>query len=342
MKIILTEKQLLKLINENLQLADKVYFKTGILSDEDKKIILDITKGDNYTKMISDFYYHLKNEYFYEKDVIIEQLELLYNDVKNYNKNVFPIRGYDILNADKVRFLVESLRIRRNIIKQIKQLPSIAIRNMKEDIRTERKYRELFDYDSDLNHFMGYYYLLSNRDKETQLKFHRKMFRANTTLDDLMEFVDDKSNFIGGVDFTKDDLRNLISDHDLYVVYEKNNVMIVKVESPEAIKAIGCNSLWCFTYGSEFESASTDWYKYSYNGVVYVIIDFNEKSDSENFMHVLIKPLLVDGKFYEYEEDESPLFNMSNENYNNPYYILNYILGTNYKTIIKKYLNFNY
>lgn len=342
MKIIVTEKQLLKLINENLQLADKVYFNTGILSDEDKKIILNLTKGDNYTKIISDFYYHLKNDYFYEKDVIIEQLELLYNDVKNYNKNVFPILGYDILNVDNVRILVESLRIRRNIIKQIKQLPSIAIRNMKEDIRTERKYRTLFDYDSDLNYFMGYYSYLSNRDKETQLKILRKMFRANTTLDDLVRFVDDKSNLIGGVDFTKDDVRNLISDHDLYIVYDKNNIMIVKVESAEAIKAIGCNSLWCFTYGSEFESANTDWFKYSYNGVVYVIIDFNEKSDSENFMHVLIKPLLVDGKFYEYEEDEYPLFNMSNENNYNPHDVLKDILGPNYKTIVKKYLNFNY
>ena len=45
---------------ENVQLADKLYFNTDKLSQEDKDIILGITGGDNYTKIISDFYYYLK------------------------------------------------------------------------------------------------------------------------------------------------------------------------------------------------------------------------------------------------------------------------------------------
>jgi hypothetical protein len=37
-----------------------------------------------------------------------------------------------------------------------------------------------------------------------------------------------------------------------------------------------------------------DWYNYSTNDLVYVIIDFKEPTDSPDFMHVLIKPLMVD------------------------------------------------
>ena len=47
---------------ENIQLADKVYFKTGKLSDIDKNRILKITNSDNYTKIICDIYYYLKSE----------------------------------------------------------------------------------------------------------------------------------------------------------------------------------------------------------------------------------------------------------------------------------------
>ena len=121
--------------------------------------------------------------------------------------------------------------------------------------------------------------------------------------------------------------------------------MIVRVDSPNGIKAIGCNSLWCFTYGSGFDSAYRDWNNYSYNDTVYVLIDFREKSDSEDFMHVLIKPLTDENnKLIEYDEDnedEHPIYNMSNENYRNPYSILNHLFGNNYKKIINNYLNFD-
>ena len=40
----LNEQQML---NENIQLADKLYFKKGKLSEDDKKIILSITNDNN-------------------------------------------------------------------------------------------------------------------------------------------------------------------------------------------------------------------------------------------------------------------------------------------------------
>ena len=249
-------------------------------------------------------------------------------------------------NSTDISNVIQSLEKRRKIIDEIKKLPSVATRNLKDDIRKERTSSELGKYLSDLEYFMSHFSLLSNRDKETQIKILRKMFKANTTLEQLMRFVDGKENFIGGVEFTRDDIKKLSESEDFEIIYEQGNVMIVRVDSPDGIKAIGCNSLWCFTYGSGFDSAYRQWSNYSYNDIVYVLIDFREKSDSENFMYVLIKPLTdEEGNLIEYDEDnedEHPIYNMSNENFSNPYSILNHLFGNNSKKIIENYLNFDY
>lgn len=57
----------LMLLKENLQLAEKTYFKTGILNNRWKKFILDITNGDYTTKIISDIIAsHIKNGRIHE------------------------------------------------------------------------------------------------------------------------------------------------------------------------------------------------------------------------------------------------------------------------------------
>ena len=54
-------KDLIKLLlRENLQQADKLYFNSGRLTPEDKQMILSITHGDAYTRLLSDWVYHLK------------------------------------------------------------------------------------------------------------------------------------------------------------------------------------------------------------------------------------------------------------------------------------------
>lgn len=333
-------------LNENIQLADKIYFNTEKLSQEDKNIILGITKGNNYTKIITDFYYYLKQRTYISRSMLIERINLLYNDVLNYNRNVFPIIGYDVYNLRYVPTIIGSLEERRNIINELKKLPSIAQRNLKEDIRKERNLPELNKYFNDLSYFMAHLSLLSNRSEDIQIKFLKKMFKNGSTLEQLMRFVDEKESFLGGINFTKDSIKQLAQIEDIEIIYEQDNAMIIKVYSPSAIKAIGCNSLWCFTYGSEFDNAYRQWDNYSYNGIVYVLVDFSEESDSENFMHVLIKPLTDENnkliKYTDENEDEVPLYNMSNENYYNPYLVLKSLFGKNYKKVINTYLNFEY
>ena len=329
----------IKPFRENLQLADKTYFNTGILSVEDKEKILKITNGDSYTKIISDMYVYLKKYSF-----ISSNITELYDEVKNYNKNVFPIKGYDIYNPEHIGNLIHNINLRKNIMKEIKILPSIALRNMRNDIRQERDMEELSKYKNDIEYFNTMYMMLNNRPEEVQANFAKKMFKKNTTLKDLMQFVDDKSEFMGGVDLNKDYIKELSENEDLDIIYEQGNAMIVEVYSPSGIKKIGCNSLWCFTYGT-LNDVYQVWNSHSYNDIVYVLINFDVNTDSEDFMHVVIKPILDDeGELIVFEDssDDSPVYNMANENYSNPQDLLSYLFGENYESIAKQYLTFDY
>jgi len=293
--------------------------------------VLSITNGDVYTKALSDILFHGRDEFRWEDD----KLPGYYNALKSYNKNVFPIKGFDLNGKEPVNYY--ALDIRGKVIDEINKLPSIAKRNLKGEIRTPRDSRELGDYLHLIEYFSAQFSLLSNKDEKTKSKIYQKMFKSNATLKDLVNFADDKENLLGGEDFTKDNIQDLIDEgHDLEVVFDKNNVMVVEVGDPRAIKAIGCNSLWCFTYGEAFDSAYRMWSDYSTNDVVYVIVNFNEPSGSSEFMHVLIKPVLeeedyVEGGDY---EDEQPLYDMSNEQSYNTIGYLEDVVGDNFREIL--------
>lgn len=175
--------------------------------------------------------------------------------------------------------------------------------------------------------------MLNNRDENTRSLILRKMFKSNITLKELCDFVEEKENLIGGVNLTREKIEEIISenDYDLSLVYDENNVMVIQVESAHAIKQIGCNSVWCFTYG---EDNYQTWYNYSQHGMVYVIVNLNEPTDSPDFMWVLIRPL----EWNEDDEDNSPLFNMANENFYNPYSVLFELIGN--KRRIKEIFTF--
>lgn len=313
-----------EILLENKQLADKLYFNTKILSQEDKNIIYNITHGDNTTKLISDIYAAYKDNWNFRE--ILKNLPLIHNQLLNYNPNVFPIKDYDILNSKNINNLYYILIFRNKIINNIRQLPSIAVRNLKNDIRTIRDYNMFDDYNNDLENFMMSYSLLGNRDITLLNKIHNKMFKSNITIDDLNDFVKEKENLLGGKEFTVTDIINMVDNNeDMEIIFNYNNVLVLKIYSAEAIKEIGCNSFWCFTYGRD---NYRNWSAYNYNGMVYVIIDFKEKSDSPNFMYTLIKPLEKLSYYSKEEnEDNSPLYDMANENYYNPYIILTKLVG---------------
>jgi hypothetical protein len=356
-------KQLiLNLLRENLQQAEKLYFKNGKLSEKAKQLILLITNSDAYTKLVTDMYYamlmeghkhgqwalktiddsHVETEKT-ESDILdnksLKELQVFHQDLVTYNKNVFPISGFNINGVENIYYFMSALKQRRLILKMFNELPSIASRNMKDDIRKERTYPELQEYRSDMENFMAYYSQLSNRDDAAKKKIEGKIFKNGVTLEELLRFVEDKENMVGGTKFTRNKIKQIVKEdgYDLNIIYDKNNKMIVEVSGPEGIKKIGCNSLWCFTYGSGFDSAYRNWGNYSTNDLVYVLIDFNESPDSKYFMYVLIKPLKDE---YDEEEFEYPttLFDMSNDAVYDPVDVISTFLDFN---TAKKLMNFD-
>lgn len=346
------------LLAENIQQADKIYFNTGKLSPEVRRYIVHITGGDAWTKLLTDIYYaemsqwkkngrwmvsHISGED--ESDDNREEggksdmmnvddwkrMRQFHNQLKEYNKNVFPIKGFNINGVPDIWELILALNERARILEKIKTLPSIAIRNMKNDIRQERDSSDMSAYRDALGHFLAYYSMLNNRDPRLRKDIENKMFTANVTLDDLLSFVEEKQNLVGGKKFTKGIIKKLVkeNDYDMEIVFESGNVMAVDVQSPDAIKKIGCNSLWCFTYGKGFENAYRDWNNYSTNDHVYVIIDFSEPSDSPEFMHVLVKPLNYSVQPEDSDEDvnDGKLFNMANEESYGAIGIVNQLVG---------------
>ena len=338
---------------ENVQLADKAYFKTGKLPQKVRDMIVGITGGDNYTKILTDIYSnYLHNSFDADGNILnvkdLKKVEQLYYELKGYNKNVFPVKGLDIYKPGNIVDIADGLLERKLIIELFKKLPSVAWRNMRDDIRLERSSWEMRRYREDLEYFLGQYSLLDNRSDELRQKILNKMFKSKTNLAQLLNFTDEKENLLGGAEFTKEQIKEMSEAEDFEIVYDQGTTMIVRVDSPYGIKAIGCNSLWCFTYGSGFDGAWRNWNNYSHHDMVYVIIDFRYKSDNAEFMHVLIKPLIGEnGRFIKFSEEDGnnenyPLFNMANDNYYDPYSVLSNIFGENYKKIIRKYMNFEY
>lgn len=293
-------------MNENQQMAEKIYLKTGKLSPEEMERIVAITHGDNTTKLIADLYY---NETNHGWDV--DKLPMIHQQLLSYNKNLFPIKNFDVYN--KSNNLTIGLFIKRqSVLDNMAKLPSIAKRNMRREIATPRDYNEFSQYANDLDYFLAQYSLLSNRNEKFRKSIEKKMFKADITLDDLIDFAGEKENMIGGGNVTRNMINKVVKEnyYDLEIVYNKGNIMVIDVTSPDGIKAIGCNSLWCFTYGSGFDAAYRQWNNYSTNDHVYVIIDFNESSDSTEFMHVMITPINPDR---DEDTEHTSIYDMSNE-----------------------------
>jgi len=305
---------------ENIQQAEKIYFKSGLLDSDDKDLILSITNGDNYTKIISDIHYYMKENasWMYNEN---KDLKKYYENLKNYNRNLIPIKNYNNPNDFKLNIfeLIESLSKRASIIKKLKEyFPSIALRNLRNEIRMERTSMELGRYKDNVEYATGLLSMLNNREPEIRNKIYRKIFKSGNSIEDIIEFLEEKENLVGGVDFKPEDIIKMANDnYDMELLYNHNNVIVVRVESPEAIKRIGCNSLWCFTYGNPFNGMNRLWDDYSTNDIVYVIINFNEEPNTNEHMMVLIKPLEFDVQYYD-DGYDSPLFGLHNEPFYNP------------------------
>ena len=327
------------LIIENFQLAQKLYINTNKLNQKDIEVLNKLTGGDYTFKIVADLYLEHPDP---NAKWHIKELESAVIQLHNYNKNIFPIKNFSF-NSSDVTVTCQLFRDREDILKIINQWPSIAKRNLKKDISVPRNTKEFYKLKDIVEYIDLHLKYLNNRNDEIKQQIYKKIFSSNhPTFYDVKNFVEDKINLMHGSVYTKEELQKLVEKNSdsLKIVYNKNNIVIVDVTSQSGIKIIGCNSLWCFTYGDEYGLAGEQWEKYSYNNHVYAIINFSLSQDDPEFIHIITKPFYTQPipyydrrqktfNFYhdtvdDIDFDDTGIFDMANQPvHGNPYEILN-------------------
>jgi hypothetical protein len=281
------------LLFENYQLAKKLYIDTNIIDNDVVKFLSDLSNKDYTFKVLADVYIQSRQDlapgFSWENAVI---------QFRNYNKNVFPIKNFSFDDPHSVVGEVKSvvntqLLVSRNrCLKMLHKWPSFARRNLAQDIKIPRNTLQFFELYRQMEYINQHLSLLDNRPDGVKQNILRKIFSSNhPRFEDVLNFVEDKENLLNGIAYSKDELYNIVRKHsyDLKIVYDKGNIVIVDVTGQTGIKHIGCNSLWCFTYGDEYGHAGEQWNDYSYNGHVYAIINFSYPQDSPEFIHIVTK-----------------------------------------------------
>jgi hypothetical protein len=289
-------------LSENLQQAEKLYFKTGKLSDEVKNAILDITGGDNFTRLVSDLYYHFIKFNQNNEGVdngTIKLCEMFHQYLKGYDKNLFPVPGiledYGLgKESDKYHILTlfGTLKEREYLIKQWNKLPTLVKRNLVKPIKDELK----IPFNSPDSNYLEYEYrkmgeqmkktndTITRLPKSTGESMLKKIFSSVKSFDDIVKTIDNVSkglSFIGDDDaLDKNELLDNLENYNADLILDKDNVIVVKANDVEAIQKLGCFSSWCFSqFGGEGY-----WDEYAPDGYVYVIIDFNKDVEDARFL----------------------------------------------------------
>jgi hypothetical protein len=291
---------------ENLQQADKIYFKTGLMSPDDRENILSITGGDGWTRLVADWYYHVmkvwKSSDFNRDKKMIQEF---YDDLKNYNKNVFPVefdlQEYNAQENERGKHILDlfsQLRERRYAVNELRKLPAIALRNFKDLIRTPNKsrseyyYKDLADKLRELNKFIE---LLPKpgrfddeevaaRKEERRNIFMNKIFASKNTLEDMVKIAQQFAyafNTNEGEEIEREQVIDNLQYIEAELVQDTGKVLVIKVNDQEAMEKLGCMSAWCFAR----PGAQSYWETYTDNlGYCYVIFDFSKDTFDSRFL----------------------------------------------------------
>lgn len=324
-------KNIFVIIVENIQQAEKIYFKTGLLDENDKNKIIEITNGDNFTLPVSHYYYKNKKLNYLD----LRFVNKFYRYIKDYKNKFFPIKGLNSIkdiNEENVLRIYYALNYRHEVIKILNKLPSQAIRNIKEEIKIERDDRQFNDLYLKIENFMVDFTSILKRRVTNKFKdkFIKTIFKSSN--DSFEKWFEEINRFDSEFENSQEILNLIRRDKDLKLVAKIDNCLIVKVTSQEAISKLGCNSLWCFSKPNSF----TDWNAYSYNGMVYVVIDFDLESYDDQFMVVFTYPIIFNEE-NEISDEYTSAYNFNNESIED---INEYLVSTIGLNNAKKYINF--
>jgi hypothetical protein len=290
-------------LGENLQQAEKLYFKDNKLSPQVKEEILKITNGDNFTRLVTDLYYHItKNFGSGERNEldegVIKLCKMFHEYLMEYDKNLFPAPGiledYGLNKPDNFHILTlfGILKERHYLVKQWNELPGIVKRNlikpMKDEIKLaygskDRTYLE-YEYEKLTDDLKEINKLLPRLPKSSAESMIKKIFSSVKSMSDIQKTVKNISNTLSFIDddnrVEKESLLDNLQYYNVDLILDKNNVVVVKANDVESIQHLGCFSSWCFSqFGGEGY-----WDEYAPDGYVYVIFDFNKDTEDARFL----------------------------------------------------------
>lgn len=280
-----------KLLRENLQQADKIFFNSGKLSPEEREFVLSITKGDSFTRIMADWLYHL-TKIWSETLTSVTTITFMgdfYSYLKTYDKNVLPvvhdINNYTALTNERgvhVLDLFSCLKNRSRAILNLNKLPSTAKRNLQNVIRkpesNEHGFQILGDKFRDLNNSLTN---LPKDDAKRQMLMG-KIFTSKNSLDQMIDMANHYSFAFNsrGEETSKDDLIANLEYINADLIQNSENILVVKVNDYESMQDIGCTSAWCFSQ----PDSDNYWNDYASLGYVFVIFDFSKDFDDATFM----------------------------------------------------------
>ena len=308
MKIIISESQLGRIINETYGELEKYYLKPGLFDDEDRDVIMNITGGDNWTKLIADMYKYLANKYNPEmvnpKRLDAREINLLrdaHEMLKRYNKNVLPLK--DLYAKDYYTHplgIRNDLELRENIINKLKEFPSVLLRNLRDDIRKERDEYEFKALWDTLRPILTSLKLLNNVNPEQKQKILEKVFSSKfNTFEEIKIRLEDTTIPYLSEESGMDELVSKVEDmgDEAEIIYNQDNILAVVIKSPEAMRYIGCSSQWCFATGGGH------WDQYAPHGFATIVFNLNEFPSEPTRMVVVLSTTDVYDMYNEYMVD---------------------------------------
>lgn len=275
---------LYKSLSENIQTAEKYFFKTGKLDESDKHIILNITNGDEMTFKISELYEYFKKHSVKDEITNNEILAIreFYKQLKNYDKEIFPYFEFTIDRPSKdILGYWAYMKEREYCIKQLKRLPSVFIRNIKSlvDLKTPQEHKYYIDNIREkLKHFAdAAEKIKSELPEENYQILINKTFNSKVMKngwDDLYDTFRNNYYHFLEVEQPFEDVISTAKSIGAEIVEAVNTndmkYIVVRVFDPEQMREIGCGALWCLVTNATYHwDLYTNWTEFAY-----VIFDY--------------------------------------------------------------------
>lgn len=293
MKIILSESTL-HLI-ENYQLAQK-YLGDKLTQEE----LDNIKENCQYPQYLSVF------AWCYLEDMKQNQTLWALNEYYA-NDNILRLKTLSdpvaiFKNQDRYFGNIGNLIMKRkDTLLKLKFIKSEYLRNLQKFLNKEFTFYGLNSALETVNQIISWLKLYDGYpDSELKTKILRTAFSSKTTtLEEISTALytgyEEDLHF---KDFeSSENVKKAISEQDIdaTIYYDKNNILLLRVDSQKDLRALTCNAKYCFSrVGNQ-----RDWYTYAGGEYVFLLFDFNY--NFPDYLTVILPHL------YAYTADNSPI-----------------------------------